>query len=212
MRTPRNLAEPTPAEVRLVERFRDLERATTRYRTHARLAGLQLLVLGAWLAASSVRGNAALARLVVLASPLARAAAAGLSLRVYPKVEPDRWARWTPSGFWLGSAALLALLARATWDRPAIPRSAALAGAAMGVGVVLFTVHVLARRAVEGWRGLLAMLPSIDAARDRFENGALWGAVGVALLAVGAYRVTRFLWLGRRMRALRHELRVKPSA
>jgi hypothetical protein len=40
VRTPRNLAEPTPAEVRLVERFRDLERVTTRYRTHARLAGL----------------------------------------------------------------------------------------------------------------------------------------------------------------------------
>lgn len=209
MRTPRNLAEPTPAEVRLVERFRELERVTARYRTHARLAGLELLVLGAWLAASRVHGNAALAQLVVLASPLAWAAAAWLTLRLYPRVEPDRWARWTPAGFWLASAALLAFLARASWYGPAIPRAAALAAAAVGAGLVLLTAHMLARRAVEAWRGLIAMLAAVDAARDGFENRMLWAGVGVALLALGAYRVSRFLWLGRRMRALRRELGAK---
>ncbi len=202
-------AEPTPAEVRLVERFREFERVTALYWTHARLAGLQLLVLGAWLAASSAGRSAALARPMVLAAPLAWAAAAWLSLRLYPKVEPERWARWTPAGFWLASAAVLAFLARASWYAPATPRAAALAAAAAGAGLVLLTAHVLARRAVEGWRGLVAMLAAIDAARDRFENRMLWAGVGAALLALGAYRVTRFLWLGRRMRALRQELGAK---
>lgn len=189
-----------------MERFRELERVTARYRTHARLVGFQLLVLGAWLAASRAGGSAAVARLVVLAAPLAWAVAAAISLRLYPAVAPGRWARWAPAAFWLAVAAVLFLLARATWYGAAVPRGAALGAAAAALGVVLVVVHALARRAVESWRGLLAMLAAADAARDRFENGAVWGAIGVALLALGAYRVTRFLWLGRRMRSLRREL------
>jgi hypothetical protein len=198
-------SEPTPAEVRLVERFRELERVTAAYRAHALLAGLQLLALGAWLAGSRGAGPAG-ARLMVLAAPLVWAVAAAVSLRLYPTVAPERWAGFTPAAFWIAAAAVLILLAGATWTRPAVPLGAALAAAAAGLGVVLVAVHVLARRAVESWRGLLAMLAAADAARDRFENGVPWAAIGVALLGVGAYRLVRFLWLGRRIRSLRREL------
>lgn len=209
MRTPRNQAEPTPAEVKLVERFHELERVTAGYRAHARLAGLQLLVLGAWLAASFAGGTAARARLAVLAAPLAWAGAAWISLRLYPTIEPGRWARWTPAAFWIASGAALALLFGATWYRAAVSRPAALAAAAVALAAVLAVVHVLARRQVESWRGLLSLAAAIDAARDRFESGTYWRAVGAALLVVGAYRLLRFLWLGRRMRALRRELGAK---
>ncbi len=75
MTTIRYPAEPTPAEVRLVERFRDLERVTAGYWTHARLAGFAIAVLGAWLAASTASRGTIPARLALLSAPLAWAAA-----------------------------------------------------------------------------------------------------------------------------------------
>ncbi len=196
-----------------MERFRELERVTAGYWTHARLAGFQLLVLGGWLVASGA-GHLAGAeqRLVVLSAPLAWAAAAWISLAIYPRVEPGRSRRWTAAAFWALAAVVVAFLSRAAWYRPAIPWAIALAAALACLAGVLISVHVLAWRGVETARGLLAMLAAADAARDGFEDEVLWGGVGLVLLVVGSYRLARFLWLGHRMRALRRQLKVAPSA
>ncbi len=212
MTTTRYAAEPTPAEVRLVERFRELERVTSAYWTHARLAGFQLLVLGAWLVASIAARGTIPARLAVLSAPLAWAAAAWISLGFYPKVEPGRWTGWAPAAFWALGAAVLWLLSDATWYRPALPRAWALAAAAAALAAVLVSTHALAWRAVDTGRGLLAIVAAADAARDRFDDELLWGAVGAFLLVVGSYRLARFLWLGHRMSALRRQLKVAPSS
>lgn len=194
--------ELTPVEVRLAERHRDLERAEQRCERYGRRTGIPLAAAGAWVVPSLLVGNAAATRLLLLTVPLIWVAASWISVRVHPRREPDdRGVRWTPLLFWVLSALALVRLARAAWYLDAVPRGLALALAAAGLAAVLAAAHFLAGRSNDASEGAMAMVPTVEAVQDAFD-GRLWGWLGVAFLAVGAFRHLRQLWAEWRVRAL----------
>lgn len=193
--------------VRVAERFRDLEKAEARRERCARTTGLPLAAAGAWVAPSLLLDAGAAARLLLLTAPLIWAAASAASRRAHVEREPEpehRLVRWTPLLFWSLGAVALVRLARATWYHP-VPRLAALVVAAAALAAVLAGAHRLARRTIDASEGAVVMIPAVEAVQDSFD-GELWGWLGLAFLALGAFRQGRLHWAESRVRSLRRRL------
>jgi hypothetical protein len=197
-------------EVVRAERFRLLEQLQEARAQSERAQFLPPLALGAWTAAGVFLAAPPQQRLLLLAAPLVLALAAAVSARISPLAEITPSARWAALAFVAGvGASLLRALHRSGWYAPALSPQAALAIAAGGLLLVMLAIHRLARRGPELSPVIIAVITAHEAIRDAVDPDLwFWGALGVFLLALGAFRLARRQAYRWRLAALRRELGV----